>query len=105
MKIDAYAGEYSEAHAEWVDGVWVLRPEAFADFAVDIPVPKSLTVLGTEVVSPDLYSDDVRERFYAAHWLCEKYLKMGVGDGADIDWDIEGDPEPVDDGLGDDVVY
>jgi len=105
MRLDAYAGEFSEAHAEWVNNVWVFRPESFADFVVDVPVPETLIVLGTELVSPSLYSDDVWERFYAAHWLCEQYLKMGGGGYVDIDWDIEGLPEPVDDGLPDGTVY
>lgn len=107
MRIDGYTDRH-EAHAEWVnDNVWVMSPEAFATFTTIVPVPEALIELGTLLVRPDLYSDDVWERFYAARWLVENYLRLLDEPNVEIDWDFTDCPETLEDELvdGEQVVY
>ena len=106
MRLDGYT-DTLEAHAEWSNNVWVMSPEAFATFATIISVPEARIVLGTLLVRTDLYSDDKDERFYAAEWLIENYLRLLDGADVDIEWDITDGPEPEPDEFvdGEQVVY
>lgn len=106
MKIDGYT-DLREAHAQWANNVWVMAPESFATYTTRVSVPEVITVLGTLHVRPDLYSDDVWERFYAARWLVEEYLRLLDGDDADIEWDVTDgpEPEPVELINGEQIVY
>ena len=106
MKLIAYtdAGEF---HAtEFADGNWIMAPEELARFALDTPLPKELVVLGTLVVQPNLASADPQERFEAAYWYIDTYIRSLPLKHQDTDWDVYGYDAPVDDeALPADLVF
>ena len=106
MQLIAYT-DFDEYHAtEFAEGNWIMAPQELAEYALDTNLPESLIVLGTLIVHPSLTSADPSERFYAAHWFIESFIRSLYSEVVSIDWDVYGYDAPVDDeALPADLVF
>ena len=85
-----------KGEALMLDGGLALRPQELATFA-ETHNPKEITVLGTMVLSYDLYTTDAFIQFSSAYDLVESWLLSDGGQGS-IDWETDDAPEaPVED--------